>query len=125
VLRASRAALVASGTATLQAAVVGTPLVMAYRVSPLTAWIGRRLITTPHLALVNVVAGRRVVTELIQDAVTAEGLVAAVAPLLTDDRVNEAMRQELAEVRAALGGPGASGRAADAVLSVLAGVRAA
>jgi lipid-A-disaccharide synthase len=125
VLRASRAALVASGTATLQAAVVGTPLVMAYRVSPFTAWIGRRLITTPHLALVNVVAGRRVVTELIQDEVTADGLAAAVTPLLTDDRVNEAMRRELAEVRANLGEPGASGRAADAVLSVLAGGRAA
>jgi lipid-A-disaccharide synthase len=98
---------------------------MAYRVSPLTAWIGRRLITTPHLELVNVVAGRRVVTELIQDEATADGLAAAVTPLLTDDRVNAAMRRELSEVRAALGEPGASGRAADAVLSVLAGGRAA
>ncbi|MFZ5875321.1 MAG: lipid-A-disaccharide synthase [Nitrospirota bacterium] len=125
VLRASRAALVASGTATLQAAVVGTPLVMAYRVSPFTAWIGRRLITTPHLALVNVVAGRRVVTELIQEQVTGQGLADAVTPLLIDDRANDAMRRELAEVRAALGAPGASGRAADAVLSVLAEGRAA
>jgi lipid-A-disaccharide synthase len=125
VLLASRAALVASGTATLQAAVVGTPLVMAYRVSPLTAWIGRRLITTPHLALVNVVAGRRVVPELVQDQVTAEGLADAVRPLLTDDRANEAMRRELAAVRAALGAPGASARAAEAVLALLAGRPAA
>jgi lipid-A-disaccharide synthase len=125
VLRASRAALVASGTATLQAAVVGTPLVMAYRVAPLTAWIARCLISTPHLALVNVVAGHRVVTELVQGQVTAEGLADAVTPLLADDRANEAMRRALADVRAALGEPGASGRAADAVLAVLAGGRAA
>jgi lipid-A-disaccharide synthase len=125
VLRAARAALVASGTATLQAAVVGTPLVMAYRVSPVTAWIARLLVSTPHLALVNVVAGRRVVSELVQGEVTAAALAGAVSPLLTDDRANEAMRRDLADVRAALGEPGASGRAADAVLAVLAGRRAA
>lgn len=125
VLRASTAAVVASGTATLQAAVVGTPLVMAYRVSPLTAWIGRRLITTPHLALVNVVAGRRVVAEVVQDELTPGRLVAELTPLLTDDRAAEAMRRDLAAVRAALGTPGASGRAADAVLEILAGRPAA
>lgn len=125
VLRASRAAIVASGTATLQAAVVGTPLVMAYRVSPLTFWIARRLVTTPHAALVNVVAGRRVVPELMQEEVTAERLMTAVTPLLTDDRAAEAARQDLAEVRAALGETGASGRAADAVLGLLRGVRVA
>ncbi len=125
VLRASRAAIVASGTATLQAAVVGTPMVMVYRVSPLTAWIGRRLITSPHLALVNVVAGRRVVPELVQEVLTAERLAATVEPLLTDHEAAERMRRDLAEVRSALGAPGASGRAADAVLALLAGRRAA
>jgi lipid-A-disaccharide synthase len=125
VLHASRAAIVASGTATLQAAVVGTPLIMAYRVSPLTAWIGRRLITSPHLALVNVVAGRRVVPELVQDDLTAERLAAAVTPLLADGRAADLMRRELAEVRSSLGAPGASGRAADAVLALLAERRAA
>jgi lipid-A-disaccharide synthase len=125
VLRASRAAIVASGTATLQAAVVGTPLVMVYRVSRLTFWIARRLVTTPYAALVNVVAGRRVVPELMQEDVTAERLAAAVTPLLTDDRAAEAARRDLAEVRAALGEAGASGRAADAVLELLRGGRAA
>lgn len=125
VLRASRAAIVASGTATLQAAVVGTPLVMVYRVSPMTAWIGRRLITSPHLALVNVVAGRRVVPELVQDELTAERLAAAMAPLLTDECAAGMMRRDLAEVRSTLGAPGASGRAADAVLALLAARRAA
>lgn len=120
VLRASRAAIVASGTATLQAAVVGTPLVMVYRVSALTFWIARRLVTTPYAALVNVVAERRVVPELMQGEVTAERLVAEATPLLTDDRATETARRDLAEVRAALGTAGASGRAADAVLKLLA-----
>ncbi len=125
VLRASRAAIVASGTATLQAAVVGTPLVMVYRVSAVTFWIARRLVTTPYAALVNVVAERRVVPELMQREVTAERLVADVTPLLTDDRATEAARRDLAEVRAALGTAGASTRAADAVLALLAAGRAA
>jgi len=120
VLRASRAAVVASGTATLQAAVIGTPLVMVYRVSPLTAWIGRRLITIPHLALVNVVAGRRVVPELVQEAMTSEAVAHEAGRLLSDPAARDAMRRDLAAVRAALGEPGASGRAADAVLEWLA-----
>jgi lipid-A-disaccharide synthase len=116
VLRASRAAVVASGTATLEAAVVGTPLVMVYRVSALTAWIARRLVTAPHLALVNVVAGRRVVPELVQEAMTAERIAAAIRPLLIDEDAAATMKTELARVRSALGAPGASGRAADAIL---------
>ncbi len=120
VLRASRAAVVASGTATLQAAVIGTPLVMVYRVAPLTAWIGRRLITTPHLALVNVVAGRRVVPELVQEQMTPERIAAEVGRLLTDERAASTMRADLARVRAALGEPGASARAAEATLEWLA-----
>lgn len=125
VLRASRAAIIASGTATLQAAVVGTPLVMVYRVSAFTFWIARRLVRTPYAALVNVVAGRRIVPELMQEDVSGERLVAAVTPLLTDDRAAEGSRRDLAEVRAALGEAGASGRAADAVLDLLRQGRAA
>ncbi len=120
VLRASRAAVVASGTATLQAAVIGTPLVMVYRVAPLTAWIARRLVTAPHLALVNVVAGQRVVPELVQEQMTAERIAAEVGRLLTDERAASAMRVDLARVRAALGQPGASVRAAEATLECLA-----
>jgi lipid-A-disaccharide synthase len=120
VLRASRAAVVASGTATLQAAVIGTPLVMVYRVAPLTAWIARRLVTAPHLALVNVVAGRRVVPEVVQEQMTAERIAAEVGRILTDERVASAMRADLARVRSALGEPGASARAAEATLEWLA-----
>lgn len=120
VLAAAHAAVVASGTATLQTAIIGTPMVMVYRVSALTAWIGRRLITTPHLALVNVVAGRKVVPELVQEECTAEAIAAAIRPLLVDETAAAAMRAELAAVRAALGEPGASARAAEAIASVLA-----
>ncbi|MBI3608022.1 MAG: lipid-A-disaccharide synthase [Nitrospirae bacterium] len=120
VLRASRAAVVASGTATLQAAVIGTPLVMVYRVAPLTAWIARLLITIPHVALVNVVAGRRVVPELVQEQMTAERIAAEVGRILTDERTASAMRADLARVRSALGEPGASARAAEATLEWLA-----
>jgi len=116
VLRVARAAVVASGTATLQAAVIGTPLVMVYRVAPFTAWIGRRLITSPHLALVNVVAGRRVVPELVQEAMTVENIVGELGNLVSDETKDRAMRDGLAEVRATLGAPGASARAADAIL---------
>jgi lipid-A-disaccharide synthase len=98
---------------------------MVYRVSPLTFWVAERLVRTPHLALVNVVAERRVVPELMQGEVTAERLVAEVTPLLTDDRATDTARRDLAEVRAALGKAGASGRAADAVLELLAAGHAA
>lgn len=120
VLRASTAAVVASGTATLQAAVIGTPMVVVYRVSGLTAWIARRLVTAPHIALVNVVAGRVVVPELMQERCTSEEIVSVMRPLLTDARAADAMRGQLAGVRDALGEPGASARAAQVILGWLA-----
>lgn len=116
VLHAARAAVVASGTATLQAAVIRTPLVMVYRVAPFTAWIARRLVTSPHIALVNVVAGRRVVPELLQGAVTVEHIADELRDLVSDEGKYRAMRDGLAAVRAKLGEPGASARAADAIL---------
>ena len=113
VFAAPDAALAKSGTTTLEAAIADVPMVVAYRVHPLTSWIARRLITVPWISLVNLVAGEAVVPELTQGRVTPEQLAEAAKPLL--DRNSEesrAQRAGLKEVRARLGGGGAAERVA-------------
>ncbi|MEP6590741.1 MAG: lipid-A-disaccharide synthase [Gemmatimonadota bacterium] len=113
VLAAADAALAKSGTTTLEAALADVPMVVAYRLHPITFRILRSLITVRWASLVNLVADRGIVPELMQQAVTADALVAAVRPLL--DREGTAaceQRRGFAEVRARLGGPGASERLA-------------
>ena len=113
--------LVASGTATLQAAVVGTPMVLFYRTTPLTFWCAnvviRFVIRVKWIGLVNLVAGRTIVPELIQSAATGQRLYEEALRLLEDRPTYNEMKRDLAKVRAALGEPGASARAAEAVLS--------
>jgi lipid-A-disaccharide synthase len=102
-LHHSRAALVKSGTSTLQAALAGTPLVVTYRVHPLTYFMARRLVKVPHVGLVNLVAGERIAPELLQREATAEGLAAALLPLLDESSVERARQLDgLQRVRAAL-----------------------
>lgn len=108
----STAAMVASGTASLETALFGTPEVVAYRTGRLNYAIARRVVTLPHIALPNIVAGEEVVPERVQDALTPESLAAVVAPWLDDPAAAAAVRQRLALVRERLGGPGASARAA-------------
>jgi lipid-A-disaccharide synthase len=108
ILAHSNVALVASGTVTLETAILGTPLVMAYRVSPLTYTIGRKLVKIPNLALVNVVAGKRVVPEFVQGEAQPHLLAAELSSLLRDATRRDAMRKELYQVREKLGNPGAS-----------------
>ena len=117
VMAASDVLLVASGTATLQAAVVGTPMVLTYRVPWPTYWLGRLLIRINWIGLANIVAGRGIVPELIQQDATAERLCGEASRLLTDHQAARVMRAELRKVREALGSPGASRRAAAAVLA--------
>jgi lipid-A-disaccharide synthase len=120
-LAGARAAIVASGTATVEAAVIGTPMVMIYMVSPLTYFIGKNLVDVPHYGMVNLIAGRRVVPELIQKDFTAERVVAELEPLLADGARREQMLRDLAEVRTKLRGTTAgkaSENAARAVLEV-------
>lgn len=117
VMAASDVLLVASGTATLQAAVVGTPMVLVYKTTWPTYWLARRLIRVKWIGLVNLVAGRSIVPELIQDEATAEQLWREVRRLLTDGQAREEMKDGLREVRQSLGEPGASRRAADVVLA--------
>ena len=120
VLRAADAALCKSGTTTLEAAVAGCPLVVAYKTSPWTYAIARRVVKIPHIGLVNVVAGREVAQEFVQDAVVPERIADALEPLLDrSDPRRAAMLERLAEVRSRLGTPGAAERVA-AIASELA-----
>jgi lipid-A-disaccharide synthase len=120
IIAASEVALVASGTATLETALLGCPMVIAYKVSPLTYALGRMLITgVSFIGMPNILAGRQVVPELIQYQVTPSNLVRAAEPML-----NEAIRAEtvsaLGAIRARLGAPGAAGRVAELALEMLA-----
>jgi len=114
-LRASEAAAVTSGTATLETALIGTPMVIIYRMSPASYRIGRALIGVKHIGLPNIVAGRAVVPELIQNQATAENIARELCLILRDERVRASMEEAFDEVRAKLGGGGAPDRAAAAI----------
>ena len=118
VLNASDAVITASGTATVQTALHGKPLVVIYKVSPMTYRLARRLAHVDTYAMVNLIAGERIVVELIQEACTAEAVADEAIRLLTDAAYRDAMTAALAGVRAKLGGPGASDRAAGAILEL-------
>jgi lipid-A-disaccharide synthase len=119
VLAISDVAITASGTATVQAALHGRPMVVVYRLSPLTYRLGRRFLLVENVAMVNLIAGRRIVPELIQENCTAENIAAETLTLLTNPERADETRRGLEDVRSKLGGPGASGRAAEAVLEVV------
>ena len=117
-LAASDGAAIASGTATLEAALLETPMVVVYKESPINWHTLGRLITVEHYGLVNLVAGKEIATELMQDALTAENLSARLLELL-EPKTNQAMRASLREVAHRLGEPGASRRAAEAIVKFL------
>jgi len=114
-------ALCASGTATLEVGLVGTPMIVLYRVSRFTSLLGRVLLRVPFIGLVNLVLGREVAPELVQGDVCPERIGALVERLLDDRAALLEMRRSLAPLRARLGEPGASRRAAEEVARVLAG----
>jgi lipid A disaccharide synthetase len=94
----ARASVVASGTATVEAALIGNPFVVVYRVSRLTYTIAKRVVTVPHVAMANLIAGKRVVPELIQNDFTASKIVQQIEPLLPDGVPRESMMKELSAV---------------------------
>jgi lipid-A-disaccharide synthase len=98
----ARASVVASGTATVEAALIGNPFVVVYRVSALTYAIAKRVVKVPHVAMANLIAGSRIVPELIQSDFTAEKIVQEIAPLLPDGAPRQSMIEELARVRGLL-----------------------
>ena len=112
------AALVASGTATLETALLGTPFAIVYKLNALTYQLARHIVKVPHFGLANVVAGREVAPELLQDEVNAERLGLELARLL-DPGVARRVRAELGEVRGHLGASGAAGRVAEDLLKKL------
>lgn len=114
------AALVASGTATLETALLGTPFAIVYKLNALTYQIAKRIVKVPRFGLANVVAGREVAVELLQDEVNAERLGLALARLL-DPETARRLRVGLGEVRGHLGEPGAAGRVAEDLLQKLDG----
>jgi lipid-A-disaccharide synthase len=123
ILKQADAAWVASGTATLETALMDCPMVVVYRTSRMTYEVGKRLIKVPFLGMVNLLAGRELCPELLQDAATPEKLAAAITPLLTDTPERRAMKDGLAEVRAKLGDGGAAENVATALLDELSAKR--
>jgi lipid-A-disaccharide synthase len=121
-LAAADAAIVSSGTATVEAALLDVPMVVIYRVTPLTALLVKPLVRMPYFSMVNLIAERRLVPELIQKDFTPSKVAEEVLRLLGDPRAREDLRSGLAEVRHRLGPPGAVDRAADAIVALLSGV---
>jgi lipid-A-disaccharide synthase len=123
-LAQSRAGIIASGTATVEAAMMSTPFVMVYRVSPLTYFLGRPRVKVPHFAMVNLIAGKEVVPELVQHDFTAEKVVARLSDILPDGQARSRMIEDLTSVKTLLRGPNpdrlhAAERAAKAVIALL------
>ena len=121
VLATADAVITASGTATVQAALHECPMVIVYRLSPMTYRLGIRFVRVDTYGMVNLVAGRRIAAELIQDGFTPEATAAEALALLGDPERAARFREDLRAVRGRLGGGGASQRAAHAVRAVARG----
>ena len=96
-------ALVASGTATLETALMEVPMIIAYKVSPISYWMAKRIVKVPHIGLVNLVAGEGVVPELVQDEVTPERLAHEAVTILDSDNLRENMIEKLRGIKVSLG----------------------
>ncbi|MCX5837851.1 MAG: lipid-A-disaccharide synthase [Deltaproteobacteria bacterium] len=122
VIAISDVAMVASGTATLETALLETPMVVVYKISAASYAIGRRFIRVDHISLPNIIAGRTIVPELIQDDANAERIAAEVMELIVRKEKAREMKVSLAEIRGKLGTPGASRRTAQIACDMLYGI---
>jgi len=118
-LAAADAAVISSGTATLEALLVGTPMVVVYRVAAPSWWVGKLLVRTPHYSMVNLLAGEKLVPELIQSEFTSARVAEEVERLLSDPGARARIQTELGRVKACLGPPGAIERACRAVAAAV------
>jgi lipid-A-disaccharide synthase len=105
-------AIVASGTATLETALLGIPMIIVYKISPLTYFIGKMIVTVKNIGIVNIIAGKTIVPELIQDKAAGVNIAGEALAILTNDERKKEIINQLAEIREKLGNPGAAGRAA-------------
>jgi lipid-A-disaccharide synthase len=117
----AEAAIVASGTATVECALLGTPMVVVYRLSPASAFLARRLVRVPYFAMPNLIAGRKIVPELFQEQATPQAIATEVSRLMDSSDAREAMKRDLAEARERLRGPGGDpiARAAEIIAGLL------
>lgn len=111
--------IIASGSATLEAGLLGCPMVLVYKLHPLTYWVAKKLVKTPFIGLVNLVAGEGVVPELIQEQVTAKNIAARALEILRDEEKKQAVRQRLLKIREKLGEPGVMPRVAASIARAL------
>jgi lipid-A-disaccharide synthase len=119
VIDSSYLVIVASGTATLETALLATPMVIVYKMSPLSYLIGKTLIKVPYIGMANIIAGKKIVPELIQGEATAGNIAAEVTRMLTDIPYYQNIGAELAAIKEKLGEPGASKRAAQIAVNML------
>jgi lipid-A-disaccharide synthase len=119
VMNISELLILASGTATLEGAILGKPMIIVYKVSLLSSWVGRALIRVNHIGLVNLVAGKGIVPELIQKDVNPKRIAEEALRILKDSAFQQKMVESIREVRQRLGDPGAAQRAARIVMSML------
>lgn len=117
-LASADVALSSSGTATLECAIAGTPVVVVYKLSTANYWLAKRVVTLPHFSLVNIIAGREVVPELLQHDVNGERIAKTVRGMI-EPATYARLLGDMAAVRAKLGEPGASRRAAEAIMRLV------
>jgi lipid-A-disaccharide synthase len=115
----SSVVIAVSGTVTLESAISGTPMVIIYKVSPISYWLGRAMIQVKHIGLVNLITGKEIVPELLQDQASPARIADTVYNMLDNASDLEKLRHQLLQVKDALGGPGASQRVADIAIGML------
>ncbi|MBL0700771.1 MAG: lipid-A-disaccharide synthase [Desulfosarcina sp.] len=123
VLEQSRLVITASGTVTLETAIVGTPMIIVYKVSPVSFMLGKLMIKVKNIGLVNLIAGKTLVPELIQNEASPEKIAATAGRMLNDPILMEDIRNELLKIKNILGGPGASLEVAKIALNMLSSKR--
>jgi lipid-A-disaccharide synthase len=119
VISSADLAIVASGTATLETGLLGVPMIIIYKVSPFSALIGRMIINVQHIGLVNIIAGRTIVPELIQSDANGQCIASEALAILLNEEKRQEIVVQLADIRAKLGSPGAARRAAQLALDML------